>query len=443
MQAYGSRISAIATVLAIVALCAGGGMTVNAQYIYDNYYPPTPPQGPPLAGPGSKEITIDSLITHHVDENGIHDGVYDRIDRAVRDNNRCYFAASCFSDEGIDDNDKCLWGCMKNGVWIPRPDHGAMITATKTRYSPVLAQTLYPDRPNDNVAKITYFVTYNLSRIYGCSGGVCFEYPWSRTVSQSIHVYVSCAEWHTGNGDLNLKTVLSEPYMDPDHSWSEDIIGGIAFANLIPNYVDSRIRASLSSFGGGESKSLEKPCNRLGVTSFPDNPQLEYISFNYVYVSSRFHLATPQITVRVTQVRRLMLHDLSGNVVRYDTETPMLEFYVGYSQIVLTMPPMLEGQAYFPTANAEITLPAPSSGQLFLIASMRDLNHDVRDPTFVVLDKNSNWGNSTQRLNTPKIWSERDPFLKKPLLMRAPGYEVTVQIIGTGPTVTTRTFTAF
>ena len=52
MQTYSSRMLAIATVFAVVALCTGGGMTANAQYTPDNYYPPTPPQGAPPATQG-------------------------------------------------------------------------------------------------------------------------------------------------------------------------------------------------------------------------------------------------------------------------------------------------------------------------------------------------------------------------------------------------------
>src|SRR5437867_12575177 len=48
------------------------------------------------------------------------------------------------------------------------------------------------------------------------------------------------------------------------------------------------------------------------------------------------------VTVRVIQVRRLTVHDMWGSVIRYATENPQLEFYAGYSKLVLTLPPMLE-----------------------------------------------------------------------------------------------------
>ena len=89
MQIHAGRMLAIATVFAIAAFCTGGGVTASAQYTYDNYYAPTPPQGPPLPGASSQFITVDTFITPEV---------YGRIDQAISDNNRCYLPAK-FGDE--------------------------------------------------------------------------------------------------------------------------------------------------------------------------------------------------------------------------------------------------------------------------------------------------------------------------------------------------------
>ncbi|HYR86140.1 MAG TPA: hypothetical protein VE422_18785 [Terriglobia bacterium] len=443
MQNQVIRRLAIAAVFVIIAVLTGGAVTANAQYNYDNYYPPTPPQGPPAAS-GNTSITIDSFITPEV---------FGRIDQAISDNNSCYSrvksgAASCFRATGVDDNDKCIWGCTKNGVFIPRPTSAAIITVTKKRYSPWLAQTLYPDRPNENQALISYFMIYNLSQIWGCSG-VCFDYPFSRTVSQSIDLYMACAGWQTGTGGLTVTTVLAPAYMDHDHSLLEDTLFGILWNNVIPGFVDSRIRSALSSFGAGtsskklgttDSDGVFHPtlCNRLGVSSFSDAPSLESVNFDFIR-PPRFPNLLQQITVQITQVRRLSVHDFNGGVIRYPTEYPQLEFYAGYSKLVLTLPPMLEGQTYFPTATAAVSVPVPpSTGKLVLIATMWETAHNIRDPGFVVFDSSSNWGSGTRTLNTPKIWFELNPIFRKPILMRAKGYELTLQI--TTPTFTTATF---
>jgi hypothetical protein len=446
MQIQRSRMLAIATVFAIAAVWTGGGVTASAQYNYDNYYPPTPSQGPPLAS-GNTSITIDTFITPEV---------FGRIDQAISDNNSCYGLAksgapSCFRNQGVDDNDRCIWGCTKNGVFIPRPTSAAIISATKKRYSPGLEQTLYPDRPNENVANITYFLIYNLSHIWGCSGPVCHDYPFDRTVSQSIDLYFACQGWQTGTGNLAVTTVVAPAYMDPNHSILEDTLFGILWNNVIPSYVDSRIRASLSSFGAGTSSKPigttdpdgtfhPKLCNRLGVSAFADAPQLESVNFDFIQGPRILPYLLQQITVRVTQVRRLTVHDLYGGVIRYATEYPQLELYAGYSHLVLTLPPMLENQTYFPPSNAFVSVPVPpSTGRLILIATMWETASYTRDPTFAVFDKNSNWGGGTRTLNTPKIWFELNPLFRKPILMRANGYEVTLQIV-TPPTSNTTTF---
>ena len=424
MQIRSSRVFAIVTVLALAAVWTGGGITARAQYIYDNYYPPTPTQGPPAPSSSAAFLTVDTFLTPEV---------YGRIDQAISDNNRCYLPTkmgfpSCFRVEGVDDNDRCIWGCMKNGVFIPRPTSAAMISVTKKRYAPWMAQTLYPDQPNESQAKVGFFMVYSLTQIWGCSGGVCFDFPFSRTVSQAIDVYVACKGWQNGTGDLGATTVVERAYMDPNHSLLEDTLFGLLWNNIIPSIVDSRIRSSLSSFGGGTGsfKSFAKACNRLGVSAFLDSPKFDSINYALVPVFQSF-LFNSGISVRVTQIRRLPVHQNTGAIVRYPTETNQFELWVGYSRVIVTLPPMAENQTYFPTSTAAVSVSVPAS-QLILIATMRDLEHYTCDPSFAVFTKANNWGGGTQRIYTPKIWSEWSLLYRKPILMRANGYEVTLQI---------------
>jgi hypothetical protein len=166
----------------------------------------------------------------------------------------------------------------------------------------------------------------------------------------------------------------------------------------------------------------------LGVTAFLSTPKFDTIDYQLVPVlSSSITSVMSGISVRVTQIRRLTVHELSGAIVRYPSETNQFELWVGYSRIVLTLPPMMENQTYFPTSTAAVTVPVPAS-QLILIAVMGDLQHYTRDPSFAVFTKANNWGGGTQRMYTPKIWFETSPLYRKPILMRANGYELTVQI---------------
>src|SRR5439155_17816860 len=102
--------------------------------------------------------------------------------------------------------------------------------------------------PNESQAKVGFFMVYSLTQIWGCSGGVCFDFPFSRTVSQAIDVYVACKGWQNGTGDLGATTVVERAYMDPNHSLLEDTLFGLLWNNIIPSIVESRIRSSLSSF---------------------------------------------------------------------------------------------------------------------------------------------------------------------------------------------------
>src|SRR5262249_50736227 len=154
----------------------------------------------------------------------------------------------------------------------------------------------------ENIAQNTFFVVYALSQIWGCSSAGCFDYPFSRTVSQSIDVYISCQGWQTGTGNLVATTVVSQAYMDADHSLLDDTLFGIPWNNLIPSYVDSKIRSSLAKFGSPTApKVLSKTnpdgtvdpmeCNRLGVVAFTDGLSAKYEAINYDYVVPRFTVA--------------------------------------------------------------------------------------------------------------------------------------------------------
>jgi hypothetical protein len=439
MKIHSSRILAMAIAFVITVIWAGAGMPANAQYLNLTAYPATPPQGPaPPSGTTSPSLSVDDTLSLIV---------YAKVDQVVDDNNTCYWptklgAPSCFRPQGGDDNDRCIWGCYKNGVWVSRPDSsgGALISTSKKRYSPWMYATQYSDRPNQNVALTTYNVTYTLSNIYGCAGSFCADYPASRTLYQSIEVYISCEGYYTGTGVMTSTTVIEKPVLDTDHSWLEDVIGGIAFNNLIPNLVDSEISSALGAVGRTVISPVKDlfgntiHCNRLGVTADPTAQKFDQINYDNVRPRILTSLV-PQITVRVIAVKRLWLHDLYGGIVHYAVEYPKLELYAGYSKLIVSLPQMVEGQIFYPGSSAVVSTPVPSStSQLVLISNMRDNNYNTLDSSFVVFDKNTNFGNGGQTVFTPKTYWFRDPKLLKPTLIYGKGYEVTLQI--SSPTVT-------
>jgi len=396
--------------IALAFATAAAASTASAQ---SNYYPPTPPQGPPPnLSNSSQNLTIDTFVTRHCCDatTGAHDGVYDQVEQAIAENNAAYGTGTS----------------------------GAVVTATKTRYSPWMYATQYTDRPNQRIAQISYFIDYDIDNIYW--HGV--SYPFSRTAGQSIDIQISCEgwyPWYKGNGQLTLTSIVSAVTLNAGHSVLEDTFGGILWNNAIPDYVDSQITAKLSRFPRGTHKTpLGFSCNTLGAQAFPDSPQFDQVLWDYV--RPRFpgggNTVFDQISVQVTKVRRLTVHDLSGATVYYPVESPRLELYVGYQPLVVELPQMQEGQVFFPSSNAVVSVPTPPataqySGQNIIIANMWQVPQNIEDSTFLVFDKTTDFGAGTRIVNTPKIWSYLNPRVsRKPIIVHSNGYEVTLQISG-------------
>lgn len=396
----------IAIAIAVV-IVSGAARTASAQ---SNYYPPTPVQGPPPnQSNNSQQFAIDTFITHHCcdETTGVTDGLYDQIDHAIAENNAAYGVGSS----------------------------GAVVTATKTRYSPWMYSTQYTDRPNQNIVLISYYIEYDITDIYWHG----FPYPFSRTAGQSVDIEISCEgwyPWYRGQGQLTLTSKVSRPTLDSDHSVLEDTLGGILWQNVIPEYVDSQITSKLGKFPSGtHRRALGFPCNTLGTQAFADAPQFDSVLWDLV--KPKISLPTlDQLSVRVTQVRRLPVRDLSNNPVYYAVENPRLELYVGYKYLAVNLPQMTEGQVFVPDANAVLWSPIPPataqySGKLVIIANMWQVPQNIEDSAFLAFDKASNWGAGTPIINTPKIWWYLNPRIsRKPIQVRSNGYEVTLQIVG-------------
>ena len=401
------RTSRLAVACAVLIVGAAA-MDVSAQ---SNYYPPTPAQGPPPnLSDSSQQFSIDTFVTRHCcdETTGAPDGLYDQIEQAIAENNAAYGVASS----------------------------GAIITATKIRYSPSMYSTQYTNRPNQNIVHISYYITYAITDIY--SHGI--SYPFSRTAGQSIDIQISCEgwyPWYQGQGELTLTSIVSAPVLDTDHSVLEDTLGGILWQNVIPQYVDREITAKLTRFGKGtRRRPLGFSCNTLGTKAFLDSPRFDHVLWDFL--QPRFPALgglQPQLAVRVTQVRRLPVRDLSNNPVYYALETPRLELYAGYNHLVIDLPQMQEGQVYVPNANAVVSSPIPPTnaqyaGRLVIIANMMQLAQNIEDSAFVAFDRATDFGAGTRILNTPKLWWYRSMFSRKPIFVRSNGYELTLQISG-------------
>ena len=133
--------------------------------------------------------------------------------------------------------------------------------------------------------------------------------------------------------------------------------------------------------------------------------------------------ALSDISVPVLNVTRLTVHNRYG-VVYEALETPHLDLWAFYSRIHLDLPPMVEGQSVVPATNAVIQTPVPGdNGQLVVIADMTYEGLAQEDSSVAVFGKSSNFGNGTQKIPTPKTWSEPPVNGGKPIFVTANGYQ--------------------
>lgn len=317
-----------------------------------------------------------------------------------------------------------------NASLATNPSYRAVITASQQNWSPYMLPSKHLDQPNQVFAKSPYIVTLKVTDIKAKIGGVFVPYPFSRTITQSIDVHTTCEGWYNNTGKITFTTEVDPPYLEGDHSFAEDAIGFLLL-NLIPGYVDSQIRAGLSNVGGAiVTTSTPLACASLGVAmkamGFPYD-SIQYDPPKPILVNSAL---LPQATVRVVQVKRLAVRDISGNMVGDPLESPELEFWAGHSALHLQMTPLSEGQTWIPQGNATASTPAPGSNQLLVLIGHLLHNGGIKEESsYVTYSSSTNWGHGTQTFQIMRSWFEPSPIRGgKPVKRTMPAYQVTVQI---------------
>ena len=382
------------TALAVTLVCLSAARTAGAQ------------GAPPAQGPPSPSATASGGLG----QSSITATIKGVIDQKVNEENAALTYTKCINLSYPFTGQYCFQA------------HKAVISASLQGWPAFMSQTQYPDRPNQKIAVMYYNATYTVSDIE--------NYPFSRTITQSIEMDASCEQWYTGRGALTFTAHVQPAYLEGDHSFVEDAVGAL-LNGAIPNYVDSKVRQALSSFPSGSTTNPTPfVCSSLGVapggTAVVFDGAARTINTSFI----------PQISVRVVQVRRLSTRDLQGAVVYYPVETPNIELYAGFSYLHLNLPQMVEGQVYIPPSTAIVQTPVPpDTGQLVLIGNTRYNEAYIEDSQFAVFGKASNFGNGTQVLSIPKKWPGWNPVTNKPMWIRSGGYEVTLQITVPTPVV--------
>jgi len=322
-----------------------------------------------------------------------------------------------------------------------KPDSGvnAKVSFSFEVFKPLMTATTLPDKPNQNVVRIPFIVTYNVTDI--SYHGVPY---FSRKMNQSIELIIACKDWFTATGNLHVTAKVDKPYLD-NASFAEQALN-FFIGNTLLNFVDGKLRSSLPDATRVFSDLPNTDCNCLGVN--PGTKPARYKDGEILYALKKS--IRPPIgsilgttTVTATKIKRLPARSLPGNDVLYNPiEDIQLELYANQTSQVTTLNGMREGEER-PLNVPAISFPnASGDGFTVLIANVEQfpLSSAKKDTRFVVYNKSNNFGVGTQKLMVPKsYWTkpERLPGggMSKPREVKVNAYELTLQITASKPPV--------
>jgi hypothetical protein len=301
----------------------------------------------------------------------------------------------------------------------------AHVSFTSTTYMPAMSTTQYPDRPNENVVRIPFIVTYDVTgiRYHGLP-------YFSRQLGQSIEVLVSCNNWFTNQGQIRATGRADRPYLDGT-SAGEDVLN-FFIAHTLTDLVDSKIRHGLSDAVTSVTDSLGD-CNRLGVTP-GTGPAYTDGSINFKKVLVRPHLAMPfDASVTFEKIKRLPAHTLTGEVLYNQVEDIQLVFYANQALRTAHLEDLKEGEERTLSMGPVELGPLGGSASLVLICNVEQLTSFQRDTRFSVFTKETNFGNGTQTIVVQKTYWQPpqrlpDGRLTKPIEQHVNAYEITARI---------------
>jgi hypothetical protein len=296
--------------------------------------------------------------------------------------------------------------------------------------TPYMTETQYKDRPNEHIAAVPYILIYNVYGLHRCRSEAPFDHCTSSskawTLVQTLDVHISCDGWQTGSGILNAERIPGPVYLEGD----QDFSGNEEFKRFVEVLLPKGLSYSHAltlpgGTGDGWSYYVNPACSTLGLTTTPQ--------FSILYdgaVHRPIGVFRPEVTVRVTDVRRLTARTSEGATLYQPVENPHLELWAGYEKIHLILPPMVEGQTFVPGPEAVIQTPVPpDTGQLVLIANITYDHGSREDSAFAAFGKNRNFGDGTQTVTVPKTWTPSVwTTAGRPVVLTVKGYEVTVQI---------------
>ncbi len=310
-----------------------------------------------------------------------------------------------------------------------RNDFRARLSYSFTEYNPRILATQYTDRPNQRYVQIPFIFTYTVSDIKKHTALGWIGYPWTRKISQSIEINISCNRWFAQTGELMVSAHGDAPYLEAGHSISEQAVN--AFLNgWLPDYIDSKIRAKLRSMSfSTSSMGLGSNCNQLGVATIAQGFPFNSIEYK-VLPRPKFDLPTfDNVTVKVLKIKRLRAQ-ANGQPLYQAVENIDVDFYVNQQFGKAGSFTMSEGDEAALTP-APISFRRPANTQnLVLIFNVRQANSPwTVDSNYTVHTAPQNFGHGTQTVKVYKsYWMPPRPPINKPLKVSLPAYEITYEV---------------
>lgn len=297
-----------------------------------------------------------------------------------------------------------------------------------TTFKPRMSTSQFSDRPNENVVRISFIVSYDVTGIK--YRGIPY---FDRKMGQSIDADVSCNNWFTDQGRLLMAAHVDKPHLEGP-SFGEEALN-IFVNHTLTDRVDSELRKRLPE-GFSRFQNLEEnedpdwsKCNCLSVTP---GTAPTYRDGDINYRKTRVRLPIPTASdgsVTFQSIKRLPARSPSG-VLYDDVEDIQLALYVNHTLRTVQLQGMREGDE---RSLAVDPVGLPREILLVLICNVEQLSSSHKDTGFRVFTEETNFGYGTQKIVVKKTYWDPpqrlpDGSLTKPTEVHVDGYEITALI---------------
>lgn len=301
----------------------------------------------------------------------------------------------------------------------------AHLSFTRTTYRPAMSTTQYPDRPNENVVRVPFIISYDVTGIRYHGLGY-----FDREIGQSLAIEFSCHDWHTGRGQITATTRADRPYLNGT-SFGEDALN-FFIGHSLTDLVDSKLRAALPGALSTVSDSIAD-CNRLGVTAGVA-PDYRDGQIDYALVQRPRALPTLwDASVTFQKIKRLPARTLGGEVLYSSVEDIQLVLWANQAGRSAQLLEMREGEERDLFMQPVELGRLGAGSQLVLILNVEQLGTFQRDTRFAVYARPENFGSGTQTLVVRKSYWEPprqmpDGRMGKPTRREVDAYEITALV---------------